>query len=46
MDFYYGRPPNPHKRVGMGPDILLTDPDEIAAYWRGYNSETERKDFR
>lgn len=44
-DAYYGRAPRPHRRDGWA-DVPLTDPAEVAAYWRGYRGETERKDWR
>lgn len=46
MDAYYRRPWSPHKRTPEGRDIPLTDPDEIAAYTRGYDNEDDRKDWR
>ena len=44
MDFYYGRRIEPHKMVS-GERITLTDEDEIAAYYRGMENETEQKDW-
>jgi hypothetical protein len=43
-DAHYGRAPRPHRRDGWT-DVPLTDPAEVAAYWRGYRGETERKDW-
>lgn len=47
-DAYYGRPKNPHKYkgpTGHGPEIKLTDPQEIAAYNDGYDNQEDRKDW-
>jgi len=52
MDYYYGRQPRPHKWIRtITPDgavykeFLLTDPQEIADYHRGFEEETERKEW-
>lgn len=47
-DAYYGRPGDPHKYPEgsyKGERVKLTDQEEIAAYWDGYNSTTDRKDW-
>lgn len=48
-DYYYGRPPKPHKYTQgtyNGEPEPLTDPEELAAYWAGYNTQVERKDWQ
>jgi hypothetical protein len=47
-DYYYGRQYRPHKWLdGIGQrEVELMDPDEIAAYRRGYENCDERKDCR
>lgn len=47
MDAHYGRRPIPHKWPNGDPGqrVELTDPEEIAAYWRGYNNEDDRKNW-
>lgn len=47
-DAYYHRPYNPHYFKGdtyMSEEVTLKDmtPDEITAYTKGYNEETDRK---
>lgn len=47
-DYYYGRPAHPHKFPNgtyNGPEVELTDATEIAAYWAGYDTQVERKDW-
>lgn len=46
-DYYYGRPFDPHYYEN-GVRILKEQmtPDQIAEYTKGYNEETERKDYR
>lgn len=47
-DAYYGRPKKPHKYPNgtyNPPCVLLTDPAEIAAYNKGYDEQTDRKDW-
>jgi len=43
-DAYYRRGFNPHKMVD-GKRVVLTDPNEIAAYRRGFAEEDDRKDW-
>jgi hypothetical protein len=47
-DSYYRRCPNPHKMIGggLGERIELKDPDEIAAYWAGYNENEADRNFK
>jgi len=49
MDYYYGRQPTPHIWLDrMGRDVVLKQhmsPDEIKAYYDGYEEETDRKDW-
>jgi hypothetical protein len=47
-DAYYGRQPRPHKWLdNLGAQrVELTEPAEIAEYWRGYDENpSERKDW-
>jgi len=47
-DAYYGRGVEPHKYeggTGHGPRIVLTDPQEIAAYKEGFNGQADRKNW-
>ena len=51
-DAYYRRPVFPHRRVRTQPGtdqqsqiVALYDPAEIAAYFDGFNNETDRKDW-
>lgn len=44
-DSYYRRPPNPHKRGGFNRITTLT-PEEVAAYWAGYNDNEDLGDFK
>jgi hypothetical protein len=45
-DRYYGRPYNPHKYPNgtyNGPEVRLTDPEEIEAYRAGFDLMEDRK---
>jgi len=47
-DAYYGRSRHPHKfedGTWTSPEILLTDPAEIAAYNAGYDGQDDRKEW-
>lgn len=47
-DAYYGRAPSPHKYPNgtyNGERVLLTDPDEIKAYYKAYYAQEERKQW-
>ena len=47
-DYYYGRPPHPHKWLDpLGvQSVMLTDQAEIDAYHKAYHDADERKDWR
>jgi hypothetical protein len=47
-DSYYRRPPSPHKfpQGLMGQRVELTDPEEIAAYWAGFDENEAAHDFK
>lgn len=48
-DSYYRRPPSPHKYPNgtvYDPRVVLTDPEEIAAYWAGYDENEAAQDFK
>jgi hypothetical protein len=48
---YYGRAPRPHIWTSNDPQALTVIPkedmtdSEIAAYWKGYDDETDRKQW-
>jgi len=47
-DAWYGRGRRPHKYEGASystPRIKLTDPEEIAAYNKGYDEQEDRKSW-
>ena len=48
-DSYYRRVPSPHKYLNgtyNGDKIVLSDHEEISAYWAGYKDNEEEGDFK